>query len=191
MNTTGRLLVSALLAGAMLCAGGAARADKGGKPAAGARKAVVAAPTPAEGEARPDLADTLFAAGNFTTLTTALQAAGLVDLLKGPGPYTVFAPTDEAWSKLPPGTVEVLMGQRARLIELLKRHIVSGHLIAEQIGKQRALRAQAGGALKVDVSAGVKIGDATVVRSDILAHNGVIHAIDTVLFPAEPARKAR
>lgn len=198
MNTTGRLLASALLAGTMLCAPSAARADKGGKPAAGARKAVVA--PAAEGEARPDLADTLFAAGTFTTLTTALQAVGLVDLLKGPGPYTVFAPTDEAWNKLPPGTVEGLMGQRARLIELLKRHIVSGHLLAEQIGKQRALRAQAGGPLKVAVSAGgqsaaaapgLSLGDAAVVRPDILAHNGVIHAIDAVLLPAEPARKAR
>ena len=133
-----------------------------------------------------DIVDTAVAAGSFKTLAAALTAAGLVDTLKGPGPFTVFAPTDEAFAKLPAGTVETLLKpeNKARLTAVLTYHVVPGKVPASAVtGKTTDATTVNGAALKVDGTSGVKVNNATVVQADIAASNGVIHVIDTVLLP--------
>jgi uncharacterized surface protein with fasciclin (FAS1) repeats len=130
-----------------------------------------------------DLVETAAQAGSFETLAAALQAAGLADALKGPGPFTVFAPTDAAFAKLPAGTVESLLADRPRLADALTYHVVPGKVMAaEVIGLTEAQTVQ-GRALPIDARDGVRVGDARVVRPDIQADNGVIHVIDAVLLP--------
>jgi uncharacterized surface protein with fasciclin (FAS1) repeats len=133
-----------------------------------------------------DIVDTAVAAGQFNTLVAAVQAAGLVDTLKGEGPFTVFAPTDEAFAKLPAGTVDGLLKPEnlAQLVAVLTYHVVPGKVMAADIaGKALSVDTVQGGALNVDATNGVKINDATVVTADVEADNGVIHVIDTVLLP--------
>ena len=120
----------------------------------------------------------------FKTLVTAIKAAGLADTLQEPGPITVFAPTDDAFAKLPAGTVDNLLKDLPELKAVLSYHVVPGKVMAKEVaGLQKAKTAQ-GGELRVDTAHGVKINNARVTQADIEASNGVIHVIDTVLIPA-------
>jgi uncharacterized surface protein with fasciclin (FAS1) repeats len=133
-----------------------------------------------------DIVDTAVAAGQFKTLAAALQAAGLVDTLKGAGPFTVFAPTDEAFAKLPKGTVEDLLKpeNKAKLTAVLTYHVVPGKVMAADVVKVKEAKTVQGGSLKVATNGGtVTVDNAKVVKTDIAASNGVIHVIDTVVLP--------
>ena len=131
-----------------------------------------------------DIVDTAIAAKNFTTLVAALTAANLVQTLKGPGPFTVFAPTDDAFKKLPPGTVEGLLKDLPKLTKILTYHVVPGKVTASQVSELTTASTVEGGSLKIDCSHGVKINTANVITPDVMASNGVIHVIDQVLLPA-------
>ena len=131
-----------------------------------------------------DIVDTAVSAGSFTTLVAAVQAAGLVDTLKGAGPFTVFAPTDEAFAKLPAGTVESLLNDIPKLTKILTYHVVSGKVLAADVVKLTSAKTVEGSEVKIDASNGVKINDSTVTTADVAADNGVIHIIDSVLLPA-------
>tara|TARA_B110000879_G_scaffold183297_1_gene241971 strand:+ start:189 stop:689 length:501 start_codon:yes stop_codon:yes gene_type:complete len=138
-------------------------------------------------KAPKDIVDTAVAAGSFNTLTAALKAAGLVDTMKGKGPFTVFAPTDEAFAKLPKGTVEMLLKpeNKSKLVDILTYHVVSGNVMAKQavtldkaaaLNKKNITLAVKGGSLTLN-------GTAKVVKADIKCSNGVIHVIDNVIMP--------
>ncbi len=147
---------------------------------------VASAQTPASAQTRKDIVDTAVAAGSFKTLAAALQAAGLVDTLKGKGPFTVFAPTDEAFAKLPAGTVESLLKpeNKAKLVRLLTYHVVAGKVMAADVVKVTSAKAVSGDTISVKVArGGVTVDSAKVVKTDIAATNGVIHVIDTVIMP--------
>ncbi|MCC5618497.1 fasciclin domain-containing protein [Nostoc sp. CHAB 5836] len=131
-----------------------------------------------------NIIDTATNNGSFTTLVAAIEAAGLVDTLKGPGPFTVFAPTDEAFNKLPAGTVDALLKDIPKLKKILTYHVVSGKVLAADVVKLKTAKTVEGSDVKIDASNGVKINDATVAAADVAADNGVIHVIDTVLIPA-------
>ena len=135
-----------------------------------------------------DIVDTAVAAGSFTTLAKALQAAGLVDTLKGKGPFTVFAPTDEAFAKLPPGTLDELLKpeNKAKLTRILTSHVVAGKVGSAQVVKMKNAKAVSGVTLDIKSSGkAVTVDNATVVKTDIPASNGVIHVIDTVIVPSD------
>jgi len=139
-----------------------------------------------------DIVDTAVAAGSFKTLVTAVKTAGLVKTLKGKGPYTVFAPNDAAFAKLPPGTVESLLKNKAKLATILKYHVVPGRVKAADVaGKSLKVTTAAGLPVNVDGTFGVRVNDAHVIQPDIEASNGVIHVIDTVLLPPTSAKKQR
>jgi len=150
---------------------------------------VLAGAMPADaGLAKKDIVDTAIAAGSFNTLATALQAAGLADTLKGKGPFTVFAPTDDAFSKLPTGTVESLLKpeNKDKSRAILLYHVVSGDVTAAQVVKLSSAKTVNGQDLKISVNNGtVMVNDATIVKADVVASNGVIHVIDTVLLPKD------
>ncbi|KAM3100922.1 fasciclin domain-containing protein [Phormidesmis sp. 146-12] len=131
-----------------------------------------------------DIVDTAIGAGSFGTLVAAVKAAGLVDTLKGAGPFTVFAPTDEAFAKLPAGTVDSLLKDIPKLTQILTYHVVSGKVMAADVVKLKSATTVQGSDVKIDASSGVKVNDATVTTPDVAADNGVIHVIDTVLIPA-------
>ncbi len=134
-----------------------------------------------------DIIDTAVAAGNFKTLATALTAADLVSTLKGAGPFTVFAPTDEAFAKLPSGTVDSLLKDIPKLKAILTYHVVSGKVMAADVMKMDSQSAKTvnGSSLAIGIKDGVKLNDASkVVKTDIECTNGVIHVIDSVLLPA-------
>jgi uncharacterized surface protein with fasciclin (FAS1) repeats len=131
-----------------------------------------------------DIVDTAVSAGSFTTLVAAVKAAGLVETLKGAGPFTVFAPTDEAFAKLPAGTVEALLKDIPKLKKILTYHVVSGKVMAADVVKLKSAKTVEGSEVKIDASNGVKINDSKVVTPDVAADNGVIHIIDAVLLPA-------
>ena len=136
--------------------------------------------------AEKDIVDTAVAAGNFKTLAAALQAAGLVETLKGKGPFTVFAPTDEAFAKLPAGTVETLLKpeNKGKLVAILTYHVVAGDVKAAQVVKMNSARTVQGESVQIATAGGkVTVDKANVVQTDIAASNGVIHVIDTVLMP--------
>ncbi|BAZ45107.1 beta-Ig-H3/fasciclin [Chondrocystis sp. NIES-4102] len=130
-----------------------------------------------------DIVDTAVSAGSFETLVAAVKAAGLVDTLKGEGPFTVFAPTDEAFSKLPEGTVDSLLNDIPQLTKILTYHVVPGKVMAADVTTMKSATTVEGSELTIDASSGVKINDATVSQADVEADNGVIHIIDTVLIP--------
>jgi uncharacterized surface protein with fasciclin (FAS1) repeats len=133
-----------------------------------------------------DIVDTAVAAGSFKTLVAAVTAAGLVETLKGAGPFTVFAPSDEAFAKLPAGTVDslVLPENKAKLAAILTLHVMSGKVMAADVtGKKLSPASVNGEALHVDGTSGVTVNGAKVVTADIACTNGVIHVIDTVLMP--------
>jgi len=133
--------------------------------------------------AQPTLLE-LAASAGFGTLTAAVEAAGLSETLNGPGPFTVFAPTDEAFAKLPAGTVEALLKDTERLRAILLHHVVPGSVMAADVVKLKSAKTAGGAQLAIAVDkAGVKVAGATVTQTDIAASNGVIHVIDTVLLP--------
>ena len=135
-----------------------------------------------------DIVDTAVAAGSFKTLVTAVKAAGLVDTLKSKGPFTVFAPNDDAFAKLPEGTVEGLLKDIPKLTEILKYHVVNGAVPAEDVVVHKNITTLQGQDVKVDAAKwhlhkNPKINDANVLKADIMTDNGVIHVIDKVLLP--------
>ena len=127
-----------------------------------------------------DIVDTAVKAGNFKTLVAAVQAAGLVDTLKGPGPFTVFAPTDEAFAKIPKATLDGLLADKAALTKVLSYHVVPGKVKDVKAGKVKTVQGQE---LTVTTNMGVMVDQSKVIATDVAASNGVIHAIDTVLMP--------
>lgn len=129
-----------------------------------------------------DIVDTAVAAGSFKTLATALTAAGLVDTLKGKGPFTVFAPTDEAFAKIPKADLEALLKDKAKLTAVLTYHVVPGKVMAADV-KAGKVKTVQGSELTVTTMGGVKVDNANVVKTDIMADNGVIHVIDSVVTP--------
>ncbi|NCT83302.1 MAG: fasciclin domain-containing protein [Comamonadaceae bacterium] len=136
----------------------------------------------AAGAQAKDIVDTAVAAGNFKTLATALQAAGLVDTLKGPGPFTVFAPTDAAFAKIPKADLDALLKDKAKLTAVLTYHVVPGKVMAKDV-KAGMVKTVQGSALTVSTSGGVMVDNAKVTATDIAADNGVIHVIDSVVMP--------
>ena len=133
-----------------------------------------------------DIVDTAVAAGSFTTLVAAVQAAGLVDTLKGPGPFTVFAPSDDAFAALPAGTVDDLVKpeNKDKLTSILLLHVVPGAIMSSDLAGQKIDAKTAGGAtVHVDATDGVTVDGAKVVTADIACSNGVIHVIDAVILP--------
>jgi len=138
--------------------------------------------------AEKDIVDTAVEAGQFQTLAAALEAADLVDTLKGEGPFTVFAPTDEAFAKLPSGTVETLLKEenKDQLTAILTYHVVPGKVMSQDVAGIDEARTVNGKMIDVEVDgSAVKVNDATVTQADIAAANGVIHVIDTVILPPE------
>jgi uncharacterized surface protein with fasciclin (FAS1) repeats len=130
-----------------------------------------------------DIVETAIAAGSFKTLVTAVQAAGLVDTLKGTGPFTVFAPTDAAFAKLPAGTVEALLADKPKLASILTYHVVAGRVMAADVMKLTSAPTVQGQNVSIDTSDGVRIDGSNVTQADIAADNGVIHVLDSVLLP--------
>src|SRR3954471_13511908 len=146
----------------------------------------VASAARAEESAKKDIVDTAVSAGSFKTLVAAVKAAGLVDTLKGPGPFTVFAPTDEAFAKLPAGTVEELLKpeNKDKLVAILTYHVVPAKAMAKDVAGLPTAKTVNGKELKLKADGGkVMVDKANVVKADIEASNGVIHVIDTVLMP--------
>ena len=129
-----------------------------------------------------DIVDTAVGAGNFKTLAAALTAAGLVDTLKGKGPFTVFAPTDEAFAKISKADLDALLKDKAKLTSILTYHVVSGKVMAADV-KAGKVKTVQGSELTISTSYGVKVDNANVVKTDITADNGVIHVIDSVVMP--------
>ena len=143
-----------------------------------------------EGMAENDIVDTAVSAGQFSTLAAALEAAGLVDTLKGDGPFTVFAPTDDAFAKLPEGTVEELLKpeNKDKLVSILTYHVVSGKVVAADVVKLEKAKTVNGSDVSIQVMDGnVQVGSANVTSTDIEASNGVIHVIDSVILPDDAA----
>jgi uncharacterized surface protein with fasciclin (FAS1) repeats len=137
-------------------------------------------------EKTPDIVDIAASNGNFKTLVAAVQAAGLEDTLRGPGPFTVFAPTDAAFAALPAGTVEDLLKpeNKATLVSILTYHVVPGAVTSDQLaGKRQDVATVQGTTVHIDGRSGVKVDKSTVTTADIIASNGVIHVIDKVLMP--------
>ena len=129
-----------------------------------------------------DIVDTAVGAGSFKTLATALGAAGLVETLKGKGPFTVFAPTDEAFAKIPKADLDALLKDKAKLTAVLTYHVVAGKVMAADV-KAGKVKTVQGSELTVSTSMGVMVNNAKVIKTDIVADNGVIHVIDTVIMP--------
>jgi uncharacterized surface protein with fasciclin (FAS1) repeats len=133
-------------------------------------------------KATKDIVDTAVGAGNFKTLVAAVQAAGLVETLKGKGPFTVFAPTDEAFAKIPKADLDALLKDKAKLTSILTYHVVPGKVMAKDV-KAGDVPTVNGKAIKVTTQGGVMVNNAKVIKTDVAATNGVIHAIDTVIMP--------
>lgn len=136
----------------------------------------------------PDIVDTAMTSSMFTTLVTAIKAAGLVDTLKGPGPFTVFAPTDEAFAKLPKEKLDMLLKDPMKLKEVLTFHVVEGKLMASDLAEHEYLQALSGGELRIDnkrwhLHRNMKVNGANIIKPDLAVDNGVCHAINKVLMP--------
>jgi uncharacterized surface protein with fasciclin (FAS1) repeats len=132
---------------------------------------------------RMDIVDTAVSAGSFNTLVTALKKAGLVETLKGKGPFTVFAPTDDAFAKIPSDQLNALLADKAALTKVLTYHVVPGKVMSGDVVKLASAQTVEGQSVRIDASSGVKVDNARVVQADIETSNGVIHAIDSVLMP--------
>lgn len=130
----------------------------------------------------PDIVDIAVSAGSFETLVTAVKAAGLVETLKSPGPFTVFAPNDAAFAKLPPGTIQTLLQNIPQLTRILKYHVVSGKLTKTDLEKVNSVTSVEGSPISINTSDGFEVKNATVLAADIEADNGIIHVIDTVIL---------
>ena len=140
------------------------------------------------GEITPDIVDTAVASGVFNTLVTAVKAVGLVDTLKSPGPFTVFAPTDEAFAKLPKGTIDMLLKDTPKLKSILTYHVVSGKFMTSDLATHKILQTVQGQEVKIDaarwhIHRNIKVNDANIIKPDLAVDNGVCHAIDKVLMP--------
>jgi transforming growth factor-beta-induced protein len=154
--------------------------------------ALLASATVAGAQSMPsaDIVDTAVAAGQFTTLTTALEAAGLVDTLKGPGPFTVFAPTDDAFAELPAGALDALLADPDALRAVLTYHVVPGHVTAADVANLQTAATVEGEDVTFAVTDGaVQVDNATVTHADVMAANGVIHVIDRVILPPSIAAR--
>lgn len=132
---------------------------------------------------KKDIIDTAVSAGNFTTLATALTEAGLIETLKGPGPFTVFAPTDAAFAKIPEADLKALLADKASLTKVLTYHVVAGKVLAADVVKLNSATTVEGSTVTINTTDGVRINNANVVTTDIETSNGVVHVIDTVLMP--------
>ncbi|MEH2285752.1 MAG: fasciclin domain-containing protein [Nostoc sp.] len=130
-----------------------------------------------------DIVDIAVTAESFKTLVAAVQAAGLVETLKSPGPFTVFAPNDDAFAKLPPGTIQTLLQNIPQLTRILKYHVVPGKLLQADLAQFGTVNSVEGSPIKIDSSDGFEVKNATVLAADIEADNGVVHVIDTVILP--------
>jgi uncharacterized surface protein with fasciclin (FAS1) repeats len=130
-----------------------------------------------------NIVETAIWAGSFKTLVAAVNAADLAEVLSGEGPFTVFAPTDEAFAKLPDGTIEALLADKEKLTAILTYHVVPGKVMAKDVTKLTSAKTVQGKELTIDTKYGVKVDNATVIKTDVEASNGVIHVIDTVLIP--------
>ncbi|HEX2570902.1 MAG TPA: fasciclin domain-containing protein [Polyangia bacterium] len=130
-----------------------------------------------------DIVGTAIDAGQFKTLVTALKAADLVKTLKGPGPFTVFAPTDEAFAQIPADQLAALLKDKEKLTAILTYHVVPGQVMAADVVKLQTAKTVQGGSITIDTSDGVKVDGAKVIKTDIVAKNGVIHVIDKVIMP--------
>jgi uncharacterized surface protein with fasciclin (FAS1) repeats len=145
--------------------------------------AMLLAPAVSQAQGK-DIVETAVAAGSFKTLAVALQAAGLVETLKGKGPFTVFAPTDEAFAKIPKADLDALLKDKTKLTAVLTYHVVAGKVLAADVVKLTEAKTVQGSSAKVHVMGGkVMIDKANVIKTDIAATNGVIHVIDTVILP--------
>jgi uncharacterized surface protein with fasciclin (FAS1) repeats len=129
-----------------------------------------------------DIVDIAVGAGSFSTLVTAVQAAGLVETLKSPGPFTVFAPNDDAFAKLPPGTITTLVQNIPQLTRILTYHVVPGKLMKEDLAKLGTVTSVEGSTININCADGFEVKNSTVLAADIEADNGVIHVIDTVIL---------
>ncbi len=134
-------------------------------------------------KAKHDIVDTAAQAGNFDTLLTAAKAAGLVDTLKGDGPYTLFAPTDEAFAQIPADDLNALLMDKEALTKVLTNHLIRGKVTASEVVKIDSAETMAGQSVKISNSYGVKVNDAKVIKTDIMASNGIIHVVDKVIMP--------
>jgi len=134
-------------------------------------------------EATADIVDTAINAGSFNTLVDALNAAGLVETLQGPGPFTVFAPSDDAFAKIPEKIRSAIIADKDALTELLTYHVISGEVSAADVARLNSAETVQGSAITIDTSNGVKVDGASVTTADIRASNGIIHVIDTVMIP--------
>ena len=132
--------------------------------------------------AAKDIVDTAIDAGSFKTLVTAVQAAGLVDTLKGKGPFTIFAPTDDAFAKIPKADLDALLKDKTKLAAVLTYHVVPGLVMAKDV-KAGEVKTVNGKMIKITTDKGVMVNNAKVIKTDVVASNGVIHAIDTVILP--------
>ena len=134
-------------------------------------------------KAKKDIVDTAVAAGSFNTLATALTEAGLIDTLKGDGPFTVFAPTDAAFEKIPSEQLNAILADKALLTDILTYHVVAGKVMASDVVALDSATSLQGEEIAVSTSDGVRVNEANVIKTDIVTSNGVIHVIDTVLVP--------
>ncbi|GAB4390486.1 fasciclin domain-containing protein [Albidovulum sp.] len=155
--------------------------------ATAATLALAPVPAIAGAQMKKDIVDTAVEAGSFDTLVAAVQAAGLVETLKGEGPFTVFAPTDDAFAKLPAGTVEELLKpeNKDKLTAILTYHVVPGKVMSADLKDGMMARTVQGQEVKFSLMGGARANDANIVQADIETSNGVIHVIDTVILPAE------
>lgn len=144
---------------------------------------VAIASTAFAGSMKKDIVDTAVEAGSFNTLATALTEAGLIDTLKGEGPFTVFAPTDEAFAKLPEDQLAAILADKELLTSILTYHVVAGKVMASEVTGMESAPTVQGQTVSITSTSGVQINNANVVQTDIEASNGVIHVIDTVLVP--------
>lgn len=133
--------------------------------------------------ANNDIVETATSAGNFGTLLTAVEVAGLVDTLKGDGPFTLFAPTDEAFAQIPKNQLNALLNDKQALTKVLTYHVVAGKVTAADVAKLSSAKTVEGQSIEISTQGGVKVNDANVIKADIMASNGVIHVIDKVIMP--------
>ncbi|NIR28395.1 MAG: fasciclin domain-containing protein [Gammaproteobacteria bacterium] len=134
-------------------------------------------------KAGKDIVDTAVAAGSFNTLVTAVKEADLVETLKGEGPFTVFAPTDDAFAKIPQDQLDALLADKDALRKVLTYHVVPGKVTAADVVKMRSVKTVEGQSISIKAGSDVMVDDARVVKTDVMASNGVIHVIDTVIMP--------
>jgi len=181
-NSTLKLALGTL---ACLSLAGAAAADCGADHAKASAKKAAAHPA---AKADRNIVETAVAAGSFDTLVKAVQAAGLVETLSGPGPFTVFAPTDAAFAALPAGTLESLLADKAALTKVLTYHVVAGKVLASALPTTPVATTVEGSPVTFSLDGGARINQANIVKTDIMTSNGVIHVIDAVILP--PAASA-